>query len=901
MPAYIRRPHDDLLAAVLDPVVARGRMVVVRGGSSTGKSRTAYEAVLGRLPGWRLEYPLDAASLARRLDAGIESRTVLWLNELRQYADDEGGPAVIGRLADLLQVGTFLIITTMSHEDWHAYISSAVRSIRGGADPSGVTGRLLSRLPELDEEDWLGISPAKGGVVDVPETFSEQQLSEALQSGSRPLAAAAKAAAAAGDDGRLIQYLAGVPDLIRQYEAPGGNPYGQAVITAAMDAARLGCASPLPTEFLRDAAIGYLTDRHRAKEPGTWEATALAYATEELKGAVRALEQVALPRGGTAGYRIADYLREHGHRTRREQSVPASLWEAFLACPASAASLGRLAEAAGDRGLSRHAAFLWARAVSAGSPNAAARLLILMRSANPEQTSSAALWAARHTCLDDPDDITWLLLELRTAKATEAITVLLARRPEQHVKLDDMNAAAELLGQLSEVGADDAVTALLARRPFDGVDLDDPKRIAALLGRLGYAKPAAAVRVLLARDPFARADLTSARIAASLISKLRGVYPEAVATVAARAAVHAGLEDPRAVAQLLRELRAAGTGSAVTTVLARDPGAHADLAELSAVVPLLAELHSAGAVEAVNALASRVVGHVTTGHDSSLHDGHTVSQLLAGLGAVNADHAAVAVAAYAAEYVSLADPVVVTRLLSQLRTLGDSKALSTLLARDPAGHVSTADTQNLPALLAELRSTGALVERITSSPVDLAEPRETAGRLRILCSAGDSNAVANLLARNPADQADLRDASAIADLMLELNQAGDGAAAALAERAAREIHLEAPHAVAQMLTTMLHCGARTAIAVLVARGPARHTRLDDNKSTFDHDITGELSDLLAALNDVGAVDEVATLAARCYDAGMFSLSRLYFTPGHPNGREPDGTSARPWKWCNPAE
>lgn len=38
MPAYIRRPHDDLLRAVLGPAEPASRLVVVRGGSSTGKN-----------------------------------------------------------------------------------------------------------------------------------------------------------------------------------------------------------------------------------------------------------------------------------------------------------------------------------------------------------------------------------------------------------------------------------------------------------------------------------------------------------------------------------------------------------------------------------------------------------------------------------------------------------------------------------------------------------------------------------------------------------------------------------------------------------------------------------------------------------------------------------------------
>ena len=84
MPRYVPRPHDELLRAVLDPAVAASRLVVVRGGSSTGKTRAAYEAVADRLADWHLDYPLTPRALDARLKAGIPARTVLWLGELRQ-------------------------------------------------------------------------------------------------------------------------------------------------------------------------------------------------------------------------------------------------------------------------------------------------------------------------------------------------------------------------------------------------------------------------------------------------------------------------------------------------------------------------------------------------------------------------------------------------------------------------------------------------------------------------------------------------------------------------------------------------------------------------------------------------------------------------------------------------
>ena len=102
MPTYIRRPHGEKLRRVLDPEVADSRLIVVRGDAGTGKSRAAYEAVAARLADWPLEYPPTAAALAARLKAGIPAGTVLWLGELRRYADAEGGAAALNRLDDLL-------------------------------------------------------------------------------------------------------------------------------------------------------------------------------------------------------------------------------------------------------------------------------------------------------------------------------------------------------------------------------------------------------------------------------------------------------------------------------------------------------------------------------------------------------------------------------------------------------------------------------------------------------------------------------------------------------------------------------------------------------------------------------------------------------------------------------
>src|SRR5262249_34228923 len=161
--------------------------------------------------------------------------------------------------------------------------------------------------------------------------------------------------------------------LLDRWHGPSGNPYGQATITAAMDATRFGHASPLPAGLVQDAAVGYLTDPQRTADIDSWWDAALAWATEELNGAVRALQPVPPPQraaGGPAPGPPHPRPRPPP-RPRRDQLAPPSLWDPLTAPPTSASALPRLGQAAQDRGLYRHAAGLWTRATALGSTDAA--------------------------------------------------------------------------------------------------------------------------------------------------------------------------------------------------------------------------------------------------------------------------------------------------------------------------------------------------------------------------------------------------------------------------------------------------------------------------------------------------------------------------------------------------
>src|SRR6202041_2686361 len=199
LPGYVRRPHDEALRAVLSPATEYSRLVVIRGDALTGTSRTVYEAVTDLLPDWALGHPPTVAALADRLEAGISARTVLWLGELRHYADADGGAAVLDRLDDALEEdGRVIAIATIWPGYWDSYAAAAAAG--GGApDPAALVGRLLAPLHVLAEYDLDSLDPAYGGVVDVPARFTAEEMTAAAQASDPVLAAAV---AAAGPDGQ---------------------------------------------------------------------------------------------------------------------------------------------------------------------------------------------------------------------------------------------------------------------------------------------------------------------------------------------------------------------------------------------------------------------------------------------------------------------------------------------------------------------------------------------------------------------------------------------------------------------------------------------------------------------------------------------------------------------------
>ena len=250
-----------------------------------------------------------------------------------------------------------MIIGTLWPERYAAYTTVPAP---GGADPHRRERQVL------DLADVVRIAPA----------FSEAEQDRARAAAARdPRLRVALDAAGYG----LTQTLAAAPQLVARWEdAQTASPYAWAVLTAALDMARLGARAPLSADLLRAAAPGYCTSRQLAEAPGNWFERARDYATGKLYGAVAALSPAGSRIGQVDGYTVADYLIQHASRERRYARVPASTWDAVLSHIRDPGDSARLADSASSRLLYGCAIPLYRHAADDGDRQAASGLAGLL-------------------------------------------------------------------------------------------------------------------------------------------------------------------------------------------------------------------------------------------------------------------------------------------------------------------------------------------------------------------------------------------------------------------------------------------------------------------------------------------------------------------------------------------
>ena len=329
-PEYVPRDADDGefgVRAKVAAAVERGGFVLLVGGSSVGKTRCAFEAVRTLLPDWWLVHPAGPTEV-NALAQAPPPRTVVWLDELQRYLDGEHGLTGAVVRALLIASHPVVIIGTLWPDRYAAYTAVPAP---GAADPNA------------REREVLDLA----AVIRIDPDFSpaEQDRARAAAARDRRLSVALETAGYG-----LTQTLAAAPQLIARWQdAKTTDPYAWAVLTAALDVARLGARAPLSPDLLRAAAPGYCTSQQRAEAPENWFEQALAYATGKLHGAAAALSPAGAGMGQLAGYTVADYLIQHASRERRYARLPASTWDSVLSYIRDPADATRLADSARSR------------------------------------------------------------------------------------------------------------------------------------------------------------------------------------------------------------------------------------------------------------------------------------------------------------------------------------------------------------------------------------------------------------------------------------------------------------------------------------------------------------------------------------------------------------------------
>jgi hypothetical protein len=442
LPLYVPRDFDADLRTKLTRASQQGGFVLLTGDSSVGKTRALFEAVQTVLPEWWLLHPRDAEML-REFAAHPTGRTVVWLDELQDYLDFAGGvPA--GQVRELIAAGVVLVATC-----WPGEHNKRV------AQPD-------DRWPDPYANDRRLLDLAD--VLHVPATFSthERRRAEDLAGTDQRIRVALDT-----PDAGFTQVMAAGPELIRHWrQAP---TYARAVITAALDARRVGAHAPLTCDYLEAAAPGYLNERDVADAPADWLKDALNYAKRLLHGATAALNPVPAGMGTIAGYQVADYLHQHALRVRRTEHLPDTAWRALISHH-HPDDTRRLAYNADLRGRNDEVLTLYGQLADRGDSIVAARLAVLLG-----QQGKLAQLRAR---VDNGDEAAAPVLASLLAKQGQ-VDQLPTRADKR-----DGPAERRFAGPLVEQGqAEDALQMLRARA--DNGDQIAAIGLAELLAELG--------------------------------------------------------------------------------------------------------------------------------------------------------------------------------------------------------------------------------------------------------------------------------------------------------------------------------------------------------------------------------------------------------------------------------
>ncbi|WP_410625638.1 tetratricopeptide repeat protein [Amycolatopsis sp. cmx-8-4] len=368
LPRYLRRAHDDELDHQLADL-SQSVMVVLTGESSTGKTRALYESVLihPRLREWPLWYPRTADELLKLVRSGrLGGEAVLWLNETHNHLSGPTGDVAAVALWSLMdgsRGGSTVVLGTLWPQFWAEFVATPRSAQRD------------------DHANARALLQQRARRIRVAERFGDEDVRAAWSLSTADLRLSA-ALSASGRGRQVIQTMAGGPALVERLEYPddADDRFAAAIVTAAIDARRLGRLQHVSRELLAEAAAGYLDEQDRVGPPEDWFDRGLARAAgEAVLGVTALVPHRRAPGAGPAdGYDLHDYLDQHGRIARRGRPIPEPLWAALLRHTDDSDDVMRLAESACQRLLYRYADPLLERAIGTANEDEQDHLVFFM-------------------------------------------------------------------------------------------------------------------------------------------------------------------------------------------------------------------------------------------------------------------------------------------------------------------------------------------------------------------------------------------------------------------------------------------------------------------------------------------------------------------------------------------
>lgn len=316
LPRYVPRTSDVQLHGALTARSVTGGMVIIKGDSTWGKTRSLLEGVIQVLPKSPIVAPGSAAELAGLVDAGVSiSGTVIWLDELKDFLDsnDALSPQTIRRAVNrgAILVGTiwksdFTRLTEPPRRDRVASrTGSHERGPATGADPHAAARSIL-----------------RASYVDVIEMSAGLDTQEATTA-----AAVAQQdprwATALAQSGDLdpIKVLASARPLLDSYHRPD-DPAGGVVLATAVELLAIGHPEPIPADLLMISSRGLIPEALWPDlDPEFWFTTAIDWACRSVRGPEQHYDSIAplRPHGGATGvpdgYTVPDLLIQEALRS----------------------------------------------------------------------------------------------------------------------------------------------------------------------------------------------------------------------------------------------------------------------------------------------------------------------------------------------------------------------------------------------------------------------------------------------------------------------------------------------------------------------------------------------------------------------------------------------------------